>query len=804
MGEVYRATDPRLGRDVAVKFMREGADAKRFEAEARAAGQLNHPNIVGVLDVGVHQGRPYLVTELLEGQTLRERLSRPFTADEVTDLATQIALGLKAAHARGIVHRDLKPENIFVTRDGAVKILDFGIARVESERKESTLTATGALLGTAGYMAPEQVRGLPADARADLFAFGCILYELISGRRAFQGATAMEIGAAILNAQPTPLPGGTPHLALVNACLEKDRERRPASVREVLVALGGRDPAGTVSGLHPLPARPLRAWPVVAVVAVVAGVLAFALSRSAPTPMVVGKNEGVDAGSRRGVSMMDIPLPSSSSPEALALYRKGLQEVHDGSIDEGSGLLGRAMAQDPMLGAAWLRTCVWFDRNGNACREARRLRSTLSARDQALLDAFGNRNDIGATADVDGGLAREDALLASYGDDAEVVLLAALHHPRPAGASATAAFALADRALALDPTFAAVYWVRASELAVMPSAVAFHEYEECVRVAPLSSTCVRNLSRYSATAGRCDDALRYAQRGIELEPDGKFMRNIFFDARVANGASREELDALRADWPELGSRMTDQGVSVDVNAAVQLGDFELPQPDAGVSLGTRMFLAHLAEETGNPEELKRQSSAFFAARLTAVARQDHVSTVIDGPMVALALREKLMSKAEAEQTLERSLREFVALGDVHVATELRFYVATTAEEARTALAMVDATSGELRVDLLDNSSKIAVVTHGLYLGRAALLAGDVDRAIEWLQHATSVCFASDTPVLFAQQARLELGRAYELKGDTARACATYRSISTRWTATRPRCVTADKAKARLKALHCPP
>jgi tetratricopeptide (TPR) repeat protein len=243
-----------------------------------------------------------------------------------------------------------------------------------------------------------------------------------------------------------------------------------------------------------------------------------------------------------------------------------------------------------------------------------------------------------------------------------------------------------------------------------------------------------------------------------------------------------------------------------MNAAVELGDFELAQPDAGVSLPTRVFLAHLAEESGNLAELKRQASAFFVERVTGLARHQDVGGIFDGPMLALALRAKLMSKADTEQTLEQWVREYVALGTarVDVAAFLRFYVATTPEEARSALDMIDAASDEARPDLFDDANKGVIITHGLYIGRAALLAGDVDRAVEWLKRATGACYSSDNPVLFAQQARLELGRAYELKGDTDKACATYRSIFTRWTASRPRCVTAEKAKARLKALHCPP
>src|SRR5512141_1898254 len=198
MGEVYRAKDPRLGREVAVKilpasFSNDADRLRRFEQEARAAGLLNHPNITAVYDIGSHEGAPYVVSELLEGETLRAELSGGrLSPRKARDHAVQLAHGLAAAHEKGIVHRDLKPENVFVTRDGRVKILDFGLAKLTHAEEGSSGghtnlptaaagTEPGVVFGTMGYMAPEQVRGRPADARSDIFAFGAILYEMLSG-----------------------------------------------------------------------------------------------------------------------------------------------------------------------------------------------------------------------------------------------------------------------------------------------------------------------------------------------------------------------------------------------------------------------------------------------------------------------------------------------------------------------------------------------------------------------------------------------------------------------------------------------
>ena len=286
MGEVYRAKDPRLGREVAIKvlpssFSQDTDRLKRFEQEARAAGVLNHPNITAVYDLGSHDGAPYIVTELLEGETLRSRLSAgALPARKATDYAIQIARGLAAAHEKGIVHRDLKPENLFLTRDGRVKILDFGLAKLKTEKdgeQQTDLrtvsgTEPGVVLGTMGYMSPEQVRGKPADRRSDLFSFGTILYEMLSGQRAFRGETAADTITAILTREPPDLSTTSKDIhpgleRILRHCLEKNPEERFESARDVAFDLenlsGVSSPAVTAAGIAPAVARRKR-WPLVA------------------------------------------------------------------------------------------------------------------------------------------------------------------------------------------------------------------------------------------------------------------------------------------------------------------------------------------------------------------------------------------------------------------------------------------------------------------------------------------------------------------------------------------------------------
>jgi len=258
MGEVYRARDTRLDRAVAIKVLPSDLAAdpdrlRRFGQEARAVGQMNHPNVLTVHDLGTHEGSPYLVTELMEGTTLRERLEAgPLPVHEALDYALQMARGIAAAHEKGVVHRDLKPENLFVTRDGLIKVLDFGLAKSVHPSMDVALTQAptvaeatrpGIVLGTVSYMSPEQLRGLPAEPRSDLFAFGAIVHEMLTGRRAFTRTTPAETMAAILRDDPEDLRALLradipPALAgLLRACLEKAPEKRPASAHDLVARL---------------------------------------------------------------------------------------------------------------------------------------------------------------------------------------------------------------------------------------------------------------------------------------------------------------------------------------------------------------------------------------------------------------------------------------------------------------------------------------------------------------------------------------------------------------------------------------
>jgi serine/threonine-protein kinase len=293
MGEVYRARDPRLSRDVAIKVLPQhlanDPDAlARFEREARAVAALSHPNILAIYDVGSDRGLSYAVMELLEGETLRSRLARgPLPCREAAEIGAAIADGLSTAHAKGIIHRDLKPENIFLTTGGRPKVLDFGLARhapagpADSETVATAATEAGTVLGTVGYMSPEQVRGQTAGAPADMFSLGCVLYEMVCGKRAFARETAAQTMTAILEQPPAPLSGAGPQVPsdldrAIMRCLEKDPAARTQSARDLSIVLRDIARGADVPDLAPARAHtgktPLVALALVVAVAALAAV----------------------------------------------------------------------------------------------------------------------------------------------------------------------------------------------------------------------------------------------------------------------------------------------------------------------------------------------------------------------------------------------------------------------------------------------------------------------------------------------------------------------------------------------------
>src|SRR5579884_3161141 len=290
MGEVYRARDTQLKRDVAIKVLHASVATdidrlRRFQLEAEAAAALNHPNILSIFHIGEEDGAPYIVTELLEGETLRSRLRRgSLGVREALDVGEQTARGLAAAHSAGIVHRDLKPENLFIVSDGRVKILDFGLAKFAPDGGQENLTATvntdpAALIGTLAYMSPEQLRGQTVDHRADLFAFGVVLYEMLCGKHPFRRPSSAETMSAILSEEPVEISQLTPALPpaldrVVHRCLAKNPEQRFQSASDLAFALEALSDSGSRPGPAPSHGAARHHWRTALAAAAVMAVIA--------------------------------------------------------------------------------------------------------------------------------------------------------------------------------------------------------------------------------------------------------------------------------------------------------------------------------------------------------------------------------------------------------------------------------------------------------------------------------------------------------------------------------------------------
>lgn len=350
MGEVYRARDPKLGREVAIKVLPGGmasdpAARSRFEREAKTVAALSHPNVLAIHDFGSDQGNTYAVMELLEGESLDHLLARERIAwRKAIEIAAAVADGLAAGHAKGIVHRDVMPANVFVTADGLVKILDFGLAKqsplagfaeaetlaLPDEPPRHTLTRPGTVMGTVGYMAPEQVMGTSADSRSDVFSLGCVLYEMLVGERAFRGATAVEVLAAILRdpiPELSPAAGAIPGTiaAVLRRCLEKKPDERFQSARDLAFAL--RESVSRPSESIAATALPLRApgldrrwlvgWGLVAVVAT-----ALVLTLRRPTP----RFPAAPAARTRVQSLAVLPLAKLSGNHDEEYFADGMTE----------------------------------------------------------------------------------------------------------------------------------------------------------------------------------------------------------------------------------------------------------------------------------------------------------------------------------------------------------------------------------------------------------------------------------------------------------------------------------------------
>jgi serine/threonine-protein kinase len=603
MGQVFRARDTRLGRDVAIKVLPDSLSndphaLARFESEARAIAALSHPNILFLLDVGEVGGIHYAVTELLEGETVRALVSRgPVPVERALEIASQLADALAAAHEKGIVHRDVKPENVFLTKGGRTKLLDFGLARQQAVFRDpsdthsptvTALTEAGSVLGTVAYMSPEQVRGQVVDLRSDIFSFGCVVHEMLSGRRTFGRETAADTMSAILHEEPPALPGDIPR-GLANAirrCLEKSPEVRFPSIRDVGLVL--KDESKT-SPAPPTPRSAPRTRRLLVAGAALLGVLAVA---GAARLLLLARGHSGTPAERGAIrSLAVLPLGNLSGDPTQEYFADGMTEELTATLSKISSLkvISRTSAmrfkgtRKPLREVAEALGVEGIV-EGSVLRSSDRVRITaqlIHAATDAHVWAESYERDAKDVLALQSEVARaiatevraklkpqEQTMLASartVAPEAYGLVLKGRHLVSLAREEEVRkALDCFERAIALDPTWAPAH----AALAIYYVVMAFNGYMPASTATPKARAAAERaleLDGESAEAHTCLGGLMWAlewdwngaerelKRAIDLDPSRSETRNVYaqylmavgrFDEAIAEQTRAVELDPL--------------------------------------------------------------------------------------------------------------------------------------------------------------------------------------------------------------------------------------------------------------------
>jgi serine/threonine-protein kinase len=858
MGVVWRAQHVALAAPVAVKVLLHRPDedreelVRRFEIEARAAAALRSTHVVQVLDHGVHRGQPFLVMELLEGETLRARLRARGTLPpaETVQVVAQAARALSIAHRVGIVHRDLKPENLFFAREGnheVLKVLDFGVARRLGPHA-GLVTQSGAMLGTPAYMSPEQAEGQrDLDARSDLWSLALIAFECLCGQRAFDGDGLGEVVLQIC-ARPMPVPTDVAHVPVaVDAwfarAAARERGARFATAEDLTIALcdalgesvpsfgslsAPAAPAPAASGSPlieslggarmptlPPPKRPARVnrrttWALAAAAVSVAALASLRLAR----PERSERSE--PATSPAVLTSASVPpreppafAPAGARLEPIAAYRAGIECVRGASILEASRQLERAVALDPGMGAAHVRLALL--ESAAAPEEARahwtaasRLQDDLSPRDRAFLDAL-EPKVIQRPQDPAEGERRTLAALARFPDDPELLWLLAQNRLRRRDIDGSIAASV--RAAEVDPKMAVAWWSRAAaEESSGHVDAAFASLDRCLEIAPTAGSCLRSRARLLEDLGECSRAEADARRMIAIEPDGARPYEFLANALFARGEREAGFEALRASWARVPEARRAARVHFDqARVALVEGDFDLAVKEARE--GDQATQSTTAEEekseafqlmfgalleSGRDAAAADEAARFVARRAAWVP--GYYEALRDPTMRALAfLRD---AGRIPRPTFEARRDEWVRLvsptasnvGDLWILGSAE--PASDAAEARAALATLES-HAPLRVGAIAAAA----------VGRVRWLAGDPSGAAADLSRAAQACTVMIDPVRHTQ-ALVWLGQAAAAAGDRGAACAAYTRVLSRWSAAKPRSVSADKARKAVRTLGC--
>jgi eukaryotic-like serine/threonine-protein kinase len=689
MGEVYRARDTALGREVAIKvlpslFSRDADRLRRFEQEARAAAGLNHPNILSIYQFGTQDGAPYIVSEFLVGETLRSSLKRgALPVDRAIDYTLQMVKGLSAAHQKGIVHRDLKPENLFVTSSGWLKILDFGLAKLRRPEEfgdamtQGSGTMPGIIMGTMGYMSPEQVRGQPVDHRSDIFALGSIFYEMLSGQRAFRGNTPADTLTAILTQEPSPLAGTNPKIAppldrIIQRCLKKDPKERFQSAEDVgfaLKALSEAPASQRDSSVRSnvLPRQMSRKWAIslggLALLALFA--LLFALN--------VGGLRDRAGGAGHIQSLAVLPLANLSGDSAQDYFADGMTEAMITELAQISGL--RVISRTSVMqykGAKKPLPEIARELQVDSVLEGSVLRSEEKVRITAqLIQAVPERHLWAKSYDSDlrDIMAVQSEVARSVAGEIRVKLTASeearLQKSRPVNPDAHDAYLRGryfrrkggleniekarhyfEQALDTDPLYAPAYAALSDYYSVLPFytgarpdevfpkakaavaralelddslaeahaslayihtyydwdwAGAEQEFQRSLQLNPNDAAVRHRYSRYLATVGRIDEALREIKHAQQLDPLSQIARAnvgvIHYFARQYDSAMKPLNDVLKEDpkfdtayWG-LGLIYEQKGMPAEAVAQMEKAAALSPDPNTMASLAHAYAIA---------------------------------------------------------------------------------------------------------------------------------------------------------------------------------------------------------------------
>jgi serine/threonine-protein kinase len=871
MGRVYRAYDARLDRRVALKVLlpepppsKPGAvidssdGPARVLREARAAAAFDHPNVVAIFDVGEAGGLGFISMELVEGATLRRFIGDPAVPlERRVRWLTDVARALAAAHARGLVHRDVKPDNVMVRDDGVVKVLDFGIARrmrfdidptaptqlssaliqaapsvppEASMRSVPTITQRGTLIGTPIYMAPEQVRGDPIDARVDQYAWGVTAYELLSGRLPFEvKEDALQLVAEIFSREARSLSELVPSIphavdAAILRAIAKRPEKRFSKMEKVIArlepyaaepsskALLTSDPPAS-QGTGPMTpfARPgverwKRAGALAGAAAIVVGTIAMArLGRREPAASQTAP--GASPSSRAG----------SSSAEALAAYQAGMQAMHDASMDAARASFDRATTLDPAFAAALLRLAITtFDGAPSSARaafqRAAQLRASLSDHDATLLEAmepYVQRQP----SDVAEWERRLERAVAAAPRDADYLYL--LGNARAQRGDLRGAMNAYQRAAEVDPKFARALWAEGETQAYLGDLdAALRSLDACLADSPGATSCMEAEAWIYDEEQRCADVNATAKRWIATDgtsPDGYAL---LAKALVALGRPVDAVEAVLAQkWARTrpDARAATEASDRAALALLQ-GRFaeaeerthDLERASAGeTSLDAHarpaLLLVRIAEETGRDGDAAAVAEDFLKKRDAYVAepREEDFALAKDATpeMLGALVHAGKLGAAEGGARRGAWLAEWKSL-----APAFRPYLwlhgyakpARTQDDARDALEALPAYEPLPRFRPLTFAD--GDVAH------VRMLVGDVDGALPILERAAGSCVAFDFPIAFVR-AKLDLGVARERKGDVAGACAAYEEVIGRWGG-EGRSRTARKAKERAAKIGC--